>query len=79
MKMLGAHNALLFAMTAVPLLLFTTPMRLPSVPRVRILPGLVLLDRPIRPISGRYDEFEKSRAAWSSGRCSLYWPEMKKL
>jgi hypothetical protein len=32
-------------------------------PPVMMLPGFVLLDTPIRPMSGRYDVFEKLRAA----------------
>jgi hypothetical protein len=69
-KMLGEHSADgladVFTRIGTPPALLTAPM-----PPVVMRPGNVLLDTPIRPMSGRYDELEKLRSAWSSGFCSL--------
>ena len=55
----------------VPVELLTTPM-----PPVVISAGFVLLEMPMRPMSGMYDDREKLRSTWSSDFCSLYEPDM---
>ena len=54
-----------------PVELLTTPM-----PPVVISAGFVLLEMPMRPMSGMYDDRENLRSTWSSDFCSLYEPDM---
>jgi hypothetical protein len=52
--------------------LVMTPM-----PPVAMRPGLLFGEMPKKPISGRYDVFEKFRSTWSSDFCSLYCADRK--